>query len=269
MLKLRVLRRVCALLLCLPLLAFAQDNNEELLDAARNGEMEKVKALLAKGANVNAKSPYGVTPLGFACSRGNVEMVKLLLDNGAEVNVTDTFYKTTPFNMMAMGKKQNPEIMRMLIEKGAKETTQAINFAINNNHLVLAQTVLAKARFNQDDLDKYLRVAHKKGQKEIAEALKAAGAKEWPAFKIEPEALKKYEGTFKGDNLTAVFQVKDGTLMASANGDTSALLPLKLHLFEDVDDGILVTFTLEGDNVTGVALKFPNRLMNLKKEMAK
>jgi ankyrin repeat protein len=261
--------RVICLLLLLPLLAFAQDVNEELLEAARKSDVEKVKALLAKGANANAKSPYGVTPLGFACSRGSVEIVKLLLDSGAEVNVTDTFYKTTPFGMIMMGKKANPEIMLLLLEKGAKETDQAMNYAINNNHPTLAKVALTKGKFNQDTLDKYLRGASKKGQTEIIEALKAAGAKELPEFKIEAEEVKKYEGTFKGDNLTLILKAREGKLIGTANGQDAILSPLKLHVFENAEMGIVATFTAEGEKITGLALKLPNGQMNLKKEEAK
>ncbi len=260
--------RVICLLILLPLFAFAQDANDELLEAARKSDVEKVKALLAKGANVNAKSSYGVTPLGFACSRGSVEIVKLLLDSGAEVNVTDTFYKTTPFGMIMMGKKANPEIMLLLLEKGAKETAQAMNYALNNNHPNLAKVALAKGGFKQEALDKYLRGANKKGQTEIVAALKAAGAQETPEFKVEAETLKMYEGVFKG-NLTVSFKVKDGKLIGTANGSDSTLIPINQHTFEDADDGMLLTFTLEADKVTGVTLQFPNQQMNLKKEEAK
>lgn len=261
--------RVICLLLFLPVFVFAQDINEELLEAARKSDVEKVKALLAKGANANAKSPYGVTPLGFACSRGSVEVVKVLLDHGAEVNVTDTFYKTTPFGMITMGKNAKPEIMQMLLEKGAKGADQAMNFAINNNHPELAKTALAKGNFPQDTLDKYLRVASKKGQTEIIAALKTAGAKDLPEFKLEAEVMKKYEGTFKGDGLTVIFQVKEGKLTGLANGQEMTVIPLKLHTFENAESGVLVTFAAEGEKITGVALKFPNQQMSLKKEEAK
>ena len=45
-----------------------------------------VKKLLAKGANVNARSTDGATPLHAAAGKNNLEVVKLLLDAGAEVN---------------------------------------------------------------------------------------------------------------------------------------------------------------------------------------
>jgi ankyrin repeat protein len=92
------IRRVLILLLfqMAPFGIYAQSINEELIVATRKSKVEDVKTLLAKGADVNAKTEYGATPLFFACDRGNVEIVKILLDAGADVNITDTFYKSPP-----------------------------------------------------------------------------------------------------------------------------------------------------------------------------
>ncbi|HKY03397.1 MAG TPA: ankyrin repeat domain-containing protein, partial [Blastocatellia bacterium] len=44
----------------------AADQSEQLFAAARKGDIEAVKALLAKGVDVNAKTRYGVTALFYA-----------------------------------------------------------------------------------------------------------------------------------------------------------------------------------------------------------
>src|ERR1035438_9251742 len=60
----------------------------EILDAASAGDLKKVKALLAIGANVNEKNGNGWTPLHAAAHSGNAEMAALLLSNKAAVNAT-------------------------------------------------------------------------------------------------------------------------------------------------------------------------------------
>jgi hypothetical protein len=242
--------------------------NEELLTATRKSNVELVKALLTKGADVNAKSPYGATPLFFACDRSSVEIVKILLDAGADPNAQDTFYKATPLGW-AIGKK-NPEVLRLLLEKGAKEVEMAMSFAVTGNHAALAQTALAKGNFPQEKLDKFLANAKRNNSQEVAELLKAAGAKEMAAFVVSPERLKLYEGTFKSDSLTVEMKVKEGKLIASASGGDLTLNPVKEHVFEALEqDGLTLTFTLEADKITGATLKNGTFQMALKKEEAK
>src|SRR3712207_2495053 len=73
----------------------AQSVNEKLWEAARSGDAAAVRALLERGADVNARFRYGQTALFKAAERGHVEVVKLLLERGADPNVKDTFYGET------------------------------------------------------------------------------------------------------------------------------------------------------------------------------
>jgi len=57
-----------------------------LIDAAKNGDIEAVKQHLAAGADVNAKTVDGTTPLHNAAIYGHNEIAELLIANGAEVN---------------------------------------------------------------------------------------------------------------------------------------------------------------------------------------
>jgi serine/threonine-protein phosphatase 6 regulatory ankyrin repeat subunit B len=64
--------------------------DEESIDACSNYNLEIVKELLAKGADVSTTTSSGYTPLHLACSKSNLKMIaKLLLDNGANVNTTN------------------------------------------------------------------------------------------------------------------------------------------------------------------------------------
>lgn len=60
--------------------------NYKLLLAAEADSAREVRALLDEGADVNAKTWNGITPLMYAAQNGNLEMVKLLIDRGADVN---------------------------------------------------------------------------------------------------------------------------------------------------------------------------------------
>ena len=111
-----------------------------LMLAAEAGDLEPVKALVAKGALVNTRSAHGWTPLMYAARRGNVEMVRFLLEHGASVNIRDMDGRTpllcavTPRNKLRLESWENcekrfpvshgvstikTEVLQLLLEHGA------------------------------------------------------------------------------------------------------------------------------------------------------
>ncbi|MFC1766399.1 ankyrin repeat domain-containing protein, partial [Planctomycetota bacterium] len=60
---------------------------QPLIQAITVEKIDRVKSLLAEGADVNVKLKDGGTPLLTACGKGNKEIVELLLAEGADVNV--------------------------------------------------------------------------------------------------------------------------------------------------------------------------------------
>lgn len=95
--------------------AYAADDNP-LFEAVRRGDKATVEALLAKGADVNAKGEYGYTPLHEA-SRGQKDIAGLLLAKGADVNAKDNYGKTP----LSYGVTQNgnTDLVKLLLAKGA------------------------------------------------------------------------------------------------------------------------------------------------------
>jgi predicted LPLAT superfamily acyltransferase len=61
-----------------PIIAFAQNINDELIAAVKRGDVEAVKSLIVRGANVNTRTNYGATALHFAADRGHLEVIKVL-----------------------------------------------------------------------------------------------------------------------------------------------------------------------------------------------
>lgn len=87
-----------------------------LHQAAEDGEVDVVKALLAMGADVNEVDPEGQTPLFFAASWGNAEACKALIDGGAEVEKKDES-GDTPLHEAA--RSDHLACVEVLIEAGA------------------------------------------------------------------------------------------------------------------------------------------------------
>jgi len=94
--------------------------------AAKNSHLEVVKALLAKGADVNAKLNNGETALTLASfgdwrrrasSDEPVEVVRVLLTNGANVNAKGSDGKTA----LDMANEGGQDVIRaLLVRAGAK-----------------------------------------------------------------------------------------------------------------------------------------------------
>ena len=243
--------------------------NEQLIVAARKSNAAAVKELLAKGADVNAKTEYGATPLFYACDRGNAEVVKLLLDAGADVNAQDTFYKSTPIIWAVQ--RDHAEVVKLLIEKAPQSKESTTGMAIAQGSTKSAKALLELGGFKPESLSAWLATAEKRGNAEIVEALKKAGAQPKPKsdYKVEPEQLKLYEGTFKNEQLEISFKVKDGKLTGTANGSELKMTPVAEHSFEPEGLSSTVTFKLENGKVTGLTLKGPGGELNLKKAESK
>ena len=57
-----------------------------LWDAAKNGDLAKLKDGLAKGADVNGHDDKGITPLSWSAMAGQTEAAQLLMKEGAKIN---------------------------------------------------------------------------------------------------------------------------------------------------------------------------------------
>jgi len=108
------LGKVKALLKPNPDLVFSKDYNgmTPLHYAATEGHKDVVELLLASKSDVNAKNKLGATPLFLAAVKGHKDVVELLLVKGAEVNVRDN-NGDTPLDWAAKaGHKDIVELLR-------------------------------------------------------------------------------------------------------------------------------------------------------------
>ena len=90
---------------------------ESIQAAARIGHIEAVKQHLASGADVNAKTKSGLTPLHHAAFYGHMEIAELLIEKSADVKAKDMNGKT-PLDEAI--KRKHTETVDLLRKHGAK-----------------------------------------------------------------------------------------------------------------------------------------------------
>ncbi|WP_339045925.1 ankyrin repeat domain-containing protein [Candidatus Mesenet endosymbiont of Agriotes lineatus] len=158
------------------------DGGAELLQASRNGEIEKVQSLLNQGENVNATDTYGDSdiPLHYAAAKGHTNVITLLLQHKADVHAQNKCGQTplhcaaekghtnvitlllqhkadvhaqdycgqTPLYWAA--EKGHEEVVKLLIEKGADVHAQdyygeiPLHYAAEEGHIEVAQLLIEK-----------------------------------------------------------------------------------------------------------------------------
>lgn len=141
--------RIILLLLTLPFLLMGlAPLDEQLLKAAKEGNLQKTSALLKKGAQVNAADENGLTPLYVAAISGHEAVVRLLIEKGAEVDTRDYTLFGTPLLMAAtLG---HAATARLLLEKGARVNAANIfgvtplHWAAGNGHEAVVRLLLEK-----------------------------------------------------------------------------------------------------------------------------
>jgi uncharacterized protein len=86
----------------------------DLINSAKSANIEKMKQLLSKGANVNARDKWGKTPLYWACYLGHEEAATLLLNEKADANIRD---KTRSTALIEAAREGRIRMVRLLLDK--------------------------------------------------------------------------------------------------------------------------------------------------------
>ena len=89
----------------------------DLIDAVRDNDAERVRALLKEGADPNERDEMGMPALMIAACYGHTECVKALLEGGANPNIQSNNGETA---LMEAANNGHMECVRALLEGGAR-----------------------------------------------------------------------------------------------------------------------------------------------------
>lgn len=93
-------------------------NPSPIVDAARSGDADAVRALIAQGADVNAAGGDGMTPLHWAAYHGDVALAQLLLKAKASVSASTRLGDNTPLHVAS--RHGHGAVVAVLLAAGAK-----------------------------------------------------------------------------------------------------------------------------------------------------
>jgi len=142
-------RRILVFLFCLLVGILATLSAQEMLEAVKAGDLAKVKALVEKDPSiVNAKNPGGQTILFAAVSFGRLEIAEYLISKGANVNERSNFHMT-PLDVACV-RNAPMAIVRLLVEKGAdvnfvsKYLGRPLDLALDTENVALIDTLTSR-----------------------------------------------------------------------------------------------------------------------------
>ncbi|KAF7665633.1 hypothetical protein LDENG_00137120 [Lucifuga dentata] len=132
-------------LACNSLMADSWSDRTPLHEAAYQGRLLPLRALIAQGFHVDTLTMDGVSPLHEACLGGHYACAKFLLDNGANVEAVSTDGATPLFNSCSSG---SAACVRLILQHNAFihascQLSSAIHEAAKKGHRECLELLLS------------------------------------------------------------------------------------------------------------------------------
>jgi len=211
-----------------------------LHEAARAGDIEKVKALISNGADVNAKdtsqlATMGMTPLHYAALYGHKDIVELLIVKGADLNAKDQEGDTPALSAIVGAPSNSKEVVRLLMAKGAQ--VSALHMAaylgdVDKVRTLIDQGTDVDARWAHDTTPLLFAVVG--GQHEAAQFLIGQGANV-NAREMEGGTLLHVAVSFGDYEMVKLLIDKGADVKAVEKGGMGVLAPLAGSIMRTLD----------------------------------
>jgi len=116
------MKKVLAIIIFVTLCTFLMASDEAIVEAAKNGDLQTVKTILAQDpSKLNATDKNNYTSLHWACMRAHWDVAEYLIEQGADLNVIGRD-GGTQINWAVH--HDNVDIIKLMVEKGAKLNIQ-------------------------------------------------------------------------------------------------------------------------------------------------
>jgi hypothetical protein len=172
-------------------------NEEKLLDAIAQHNIEMVEDLIAAGVNVNADIRE-TRPLLAAIGNGKLDIAELLITNGADVNVSNSMVSYYPVHAVVGSSTEDNgksemmviEALRLLLDNGADpnvitpvygEEDTPLTLAVKGEYVEVVTFILengADPNMLVNNNETALSIAKKSGLDEVVKLLESYGATE-------------------------------------------------------------------------------------------
>jgi ankyrin repeat protein len=166
-----------------PLHNLAQEDLDfGLLEACADSSMERSVEFITQGANLNALTINGTTPLMYASAKGHIDLAMLLLDSGASIQAEEFYSNRTALAYAVM--QNHVELSELLIRREANsnmrdwEGNSLLHYAVRYQYPTMADLLLyyeADINALNNDSNSVLHLAAELGDEAMALILLRAG----------------------------------------------------------------------------------------------